>query len=100
MGQHRLQRRLLVREQAPQGLVGDPDHRIGAPHPLEAFGEQCVGHARAQEIQPLDLAGLDGEFPLLLPPPDIHGRLVDGRLLETLPGLSPASGGLAGAVML
>ncbi len=59
MGEQHLKCRLLVLVQPPERFVADGCCRMRATYTLEPLGNQGFSHAPTQEIEPLDLAGLN-----------------------------------------
>ena len=99
VGEQHLESCLLVQEQALQRSVVDVGGRMRTAHTLETFGDQRFSYAPPQKVEPLNLAGLDGEGTVLLPDPDIHGAPVDRRILKPPAHIGPSARRLPRALM-
>ena len=85
----------LVLEQPPQRPVLQlPGDAVRSPNALETLRDQLFGDAPAEEIEALDLPGLDGEVAIPLAEPDVHEGAIYLPILEFPPGLPPLRDGL------
>ena len=80
---------LVFEEPAKRVVVEFSRDAVGAAHSLETLGDEMFRHAAAEEVEILDLSGLDGEGALPLPEPDVHEFTADLPIFQVPPDFAP-----------